>query len=65
MASRGTAPFETCDNTVALAEELGVGTRDLKNIEVIGPPIKEVTLKFRENRGTRPGPPQRGGHRSA
>ncbi len=37
MADRGTAPFEICDSTLRLAEELGVGTRDLKRIEVIGP----------------------------
>ena len=49
MADRGTAPFETCDNTVRLAEELGVGTRDLKRIEVIGVPIKEAVFGFREH----------------
>jgi uncharacterized protein (DUF362 family) len=48
MAERGTAPFETCDNTLRLAEELGVGTRDLKQIEVIGTPIREAQFKFRE-----------------
>ncbi len=49
MADRGTAPFETCDSTVRLAEELGVGTRDLKRIEVIGVPIKEAVFGFREH----------------
>jgi uncharacterized protein (DUF362 family) len=48
MAERGTAPFETCDNTLRLAEELGVGTRDLRQIEVIGTPIREALFKFRE-----------------
>jgi uncharacterized protein (DUF362 family) len=48
MAERGAAPFETCDNTLRLAEELGVGTRDLSQIEVIGTPIKEALFKFRE-----------------
>jgi hypothetical protein len=48
MAERGAAPFETCDNTLRLAEELGVGTRDLRQIEVIGTPIKEALFKFRE-----------------
>ena len=48
MADRGTAPFETCDNTMRLAEELGVGTRDLKQIEVIGTPIREALFKFRD-----------------
>ena len=54
MADRGTAPFETCDNTVKLAEELGVGTRDLKQIEVVGVPIKDVVFNFREHGGARP-----------
>jgi uncharacterized protein (DUF362 family) len=48
MAERGTAPFETCDNTLRLAEELGVGTRDLRQIEVIGTSIREALFKFRE-----------------
>jgi len=48
MAERGTVPFETCDNTLRLAEELGVGTRDLRQIEVIGTPIREALFKFRE-----------------
>jgi uncharacterized protein (DUF362 family) len=48
MADRGTAPFETCDNTLRLAEELGAGTRDLKRIEVIGTPIQQALFKFRE-----------------
>jgi hypothetical protein len=49
MADRGTAPFETCDSTVRLAEELGAGTRDLKRIEAIGVPIKEAVFSFREH----------------
>ncbi len=64
MAERGTAPFETCDNTLHLAEELGVGTRDLKQIEVIGVPIKEVVFNFREHVGPRPSR-QPGGRRGA
>ena len=35
-ATRGTAPFKTCDNTLLLAESLGVGSADLKKIEVRG-----------------------------
>ncbi len=54
MADRGTAPFETCDSTLRLAEELGVGTRDLSQIEVVGTPIKEALFKFREVPGGRP-----------
>ncbi len=54
MGDRGQPPFETCDNTLRVAEELGVGTRDLKNIEVIGVPIKDVAFNFREHTGPRP-----------
>ena len=53
MADRGKAPFETCDNTLRLAEELGVGTRDLGQIEVVGESIKDVVFKFREHGGPR------------
>ena len=49
MADRGTAPFETCDNTLRLAEELGVGTRDLKRIEVVGLQIAEARIPFRSS----------------
>jgi len=45
-ASRGTAPFVKCDNTLALAESLGVGTKDLNRIEVVGTPIKDAVFKF-------------------
>ena len=47
MAARGTAPFETCDSTLQLAEHLGLGTRDLKRIEVIGAPISKARISFR------------------
>ncbi len=53
MAERGTAPFETCDNTLRLAEDLGVGTRDLNRIEVVGAAIKDVAFKFRDYGGPR------------
>ncbi len=46
MAGRGTPPFEKCDSTLALAEHLGVGTRDLKRIEVLGAPIEKARYKF-------------------
>jgi hypothetical protein len=48
MADRGTAPFETCDSTLRLAEELGVGSRDLKRIEVIGERIADVVFNYRK-----------------
>ena len=35
-ALKGTAPFKNCDNTLLLAEGLGVGSADLKRIEVRG-----------------------------
>jgi len=47
MADRGTAPFETCDSTLKLAEQLGVGTRDLSRIEVRGLPIEKGRVYFR------------------
>ena len=48
MADRGTAPFEYCDSTLRLAEELGVGTRDLKRIEVIGGRIADLVFDYRK-----------------
>jgi uncharacterized protein (DUF362 family) len=47
MAEHGTAPFEKCDSTLRLAEDLGIGTRDLKRIEVIGAPISKARIDFR------------------
>jgi uncharacterized protein (DUF362 family) len=46
MAERGTPPFEKCDSTLALAEHLGVGTRDLNRIEVVGTPIARARFRF-------------------
>jgi uncharacterized protein (DUF362 family) len=47
MAVRGTAPFEGCDSTLKLAEDAGLGTRDLRRIEVIGVPISKAKVDFR------------------
>jgi uncharacterized protein (DUF362 family) len=47
MADRGTPPFESCDSTLRLAEQLGVGTRDLNQIEVLGTPISKARFNFR------------------
>lgn len=47
MAERGTPPFEKCDSTLKLAEQRGLGTRDLKRIEVIGTPISKARVDFR------------------
>lgn len=48
MADRGKAPFEMCDSTLRLAEELGAGTRDLSRIEVVGTPIRDAVYQFRK-----------------
>jgi uncharacterized protein (DUF362 family) len=45
-ADRGTAPFTMCDNTLNLAEALGVGSADLKKIEVRGVAIEKAVFKF-------------------
>lgn len=47
LASRGTPPFERCDSFLELAEQLGVGTRDLRRIEVAGVPIEKAVFRFR------------------
>jgi uncharacterized protein (DUF362 family) len=47
MADRGKAPFEDCDNTLRLAEEAGIGTRDVGKIEVAGAAIREARFPFR------------------
>jgi len=48
MAARGRAPFEACDNILELAEQAGIGTRDLKAIEVLGARIADVRMPFRQ-----------------
>jgi hypothetical protein len=55
MAGRGTPPFEKCDSTLHLAEELGVGTRDLKRIEVVGTPVEQAKFSFADLRRARRG----------
>jgi len=52
MADRGKVPFEKCDSTLRLAEELGVGTRDLRRIEVIGEKISNVVCDYRKASAT-------------
>ncbi|MFB3921433.1 MAG: DUF362 domain-containing protein [Terriglobia bacterium] len=47
VADRGAAPFEKSDSTLRLAEQIGLGTRDLKRIEVIGVPIARARMAFR------------------
>ena len=53
MADRGTTPFEGCDSTLRLAEDTGIGTRDLKRIEVIGTPIRTAMFDFAATRRQR------------
>ncbi len=48
MADRGTPPFETSDSTLRLAEMHGVGTRDVRRIEVIGTSIANARFDFRK-----------------
>ena len=45
-ATRGTKPFQTCDNTLLLAEGHGVGTTDLKRIDVRGVSIEQAMYRF-------------------
>jgi uncharacterized protein (DUF362 family) len=45
-ATRGSAPFARCDNTLLLAEALGVGSADLDKIEVRGVSIEQARFPF-------------------
>jgi len=45
-ATRGTAPFRNCDNTLLLAEGHGVGTTDLKRIDVRGVSIEQALYRY-------------------
>lgn len=47
MAERGTAPFERCDSTLQLAEAQGLGTRELRRIEVVGVPLRDAVFPYR------------------
>jgi uncharacterized protein (DUF362 family) len=46
MSDRGTSPFDNSDNMLGLAEQLGVGSRDLNRIEVVGTPIAKARFQF-------------------
>ena len=59
MADRGTPPFERCDSTLKLAEDAGLGTRDLRRIEVTGGSVAELRFDFagmRQSRRSAPRP---------
>jgi uncharacterized protein (DUF362 family) len=58
MATRGTPPFERCDSTLEAAEAVGLGTRDLKRIEVVGAPIAEARFDFAAIRQKRQAAPR-------
>jgi uncharacterized protein (DUF362 family) len=45
-APRGSQPFTMCDNTLLLAEKLGVGSADLSRIEVAGVPVSKAVYRF-------------------
>jgi len=45
-ALRGTKPFHFCDNHLVLAEEAGLGTADLAQIDVRGMPIAKAKCSY-------------------
>jgi uncharacterized protein (DUF362 family) len=47
-APRGEGAFKMCDNMLLLAEEAGLGTADLSNIEMLGLPIVKARCPFPE-----------------
>jgi uncharacterized protein (DUF362 family) len=53
MGGRGSPPFEDCDSTLKLAEDVGIGTRDLKRIEVVGTPIHDAVFDYAKIRAAR------------
>jgi uncharacterized protein (DUF362 family) len=46
QADRGTSPFVRGDNSLKLAEAVGIGSTDLNRIEVVGLPIKDARIDF-------------------
>ncbi len=46
QADRGSSPFVRGDNTLKLAEAVGIGSTDLNRIEVVGMSIKEARINF-------------------
>jgi uncharacterized protein (DUF362 family) len=45
-AARGAAPFRTCENTLLLAERHGVGSADLRKIDVRGASIAAAMYRY-------------------
>jgi len=46
QATRGTPPFQTCDNHLLLAEQAGYGTADLTKIDVLGMSIAQAMYPY-------------------
>jgi uncharacterized protein (DUF362 family) len=46
QATRGTLPFQICDNHLLLAEQAGVGTADLSKIDVLGMSIAQAMYPY-------------------
>jgi hypothetical protein len=46
QADRGSSPFVRGDNTLKLAEAVGIGSTDLNRIEVVGMSIKDAHINF-------------------
>ena len=49
LADRGKPPFEACDSTLRLAQEAGIGTRDISQIEIAGTPVAQARFRFRNS----------------
>ena len=45
-APKNSIPFRGCDNTLLLAEARGLGSADLKKIEVVGTPIEKAIYRY-------------------
>ena len=45
-APRGQGIFKTCDNTFLLAEQFGLGSADIKQIDVRGLKLEEALYRF-------------------
>jgi hypothetical protein len=58
MADGGSPPFELCDNFPSFAQLLGIGTRDLSRIEILGTSIRDARYDFR-TAGLSPPPDRR------
>ena len=47
MADKGSVPFGPADNMLRIGEERGIGTRDLRRIEVLGTQIREAVCDYK------------------